>query len=470
MSDENTVPSDNTVQWVVTTETAPWQSQPGVVLSAPAGMPDVFVKPEQTHQTIEGFGAAFNELGWGALSALTEAQREEILTEMFAPGVGGNFTLGRMPIGANDFSRDWYSYDEVDGDFTLEQFSIANDLDTLVPFIRAAQVHQPELTVWASPWSPPTWMKTNRHYAGAMPLAGYQNVENGLRPDQVGAEGTDMFVQDDRYFAAYAAYFGRFVDAYRELGIPIDMVMPQNEFNSAQIFPSCTWTPAGLARFLRHLGPEMASRGVAVFLGTLERADSALVDGVLADAEAARHVTGLGIQWHGKGAVGYLHRDYPDLRIYQTEQECGDGRNDWRYARYAWTLMRQFLGNGASAYLYWNLALERGGVSRWGWSQNSLITVDPDTAQFEYTFEYQLLKHVSHFVLPGAHLIDTLSYTGYENQLAFRNPDGGIVIVMQNDTTAPQPVSLLIGEQVLSATLPADSFSTFSVPPGTRAR
>jgi glucosylceramidase len=461
---------DSTVQWIVTTEAAPWQTRADLTLSAPTGMPDVFVKPEQTRQTIEGFGAAFNELGWTALSALSGTAREEVLTEMFAPGVGGNFTLGRMPIGANDFSRDWYSYDEVDGDFDLEHFSIANDLDTLVPFIRAAQHHQPDLTVWASPWSPPTWMKTNRHYAGAMPLAGYQTVENGLRPNQVGVEGTDMFVQDDRHLAAYAAYFGRFVDAYRELGIPIDMVMPQNEFNSAQVFPSCTWTPEGLARFVRHLGPEMASRGVAVFLGTLERANSALVDGVFADPEAARHIAGLGLQWHGKGAVRFLHRNYPDLRIYQTEQECGDGRNDWRYARYAWTLMREFLGNGASAYLYWNLALERGGVSRWGWSQNSLITVDAETAQFEYTFEYQLLKHVSHFVRPGARLIETLSYTGYENQLAFLNPDGGIVIVMQNDTSAPQPVTLLIGERVLAATLPADSFSTFSVPPGTRAR
>ena len=467
MSDSIKDPLHNdTAQWVVTTEAFPWQTRDAVALTQPTGMPDVFVKLDKTGQRIDGFGAAFNELGWTALSALSEAQRTAILEELFAPGVGGNFTLGRMPIGANDFSRDWYSYDEVDGDFDLDHFSIANDHDTLVPFIRAAQQHQPDLTVWASPWSPPTWMKTNGHYAGAMPMVGFQNVENGLRPDQVGAEGTDMFIQDDRYLAAYAAYFGRFVDEYRALGIPIDMVMPQNEFNSAQIFPSCTWTPDGLARFIRHLGPEMAARGVAVFLGTLERADSALVDGVFADAEAAGHVTGLGIQWHGKGAVAFLHRDYPDLRIFQTEQECGDGLNDWRYARYAWTLMKEFLGNGASAYLYWNLALERGGVSRWGWSQNSLITVDAASGQFEYTHEYYLLKHVSHFVSPGAQLIETLSYTGYENQLAFRNPDGSIVIVMQNDTHTDQPVNLLLGERVLAATLPADSFSTFLVPAG----
>src|SRR5207302_1883292 len=79
---------------------------------------------------------------------------------------------------------------------------------------------------------------------------------NRIRPDQVGHEGEDMFILEEPYLAAYAKYFGRFVDAYRAEGIRVGMVMPQNEFNSAQNFPSCTWTPAGLAKFLRHLGRE----------------------------------------------------------------------------------------------------------------------------------------------------------------------------------------------------------------------
>lgn len=104
-----------------------------------------------------------------------------------------------------------------------------------------------------------------RPYAAAQPNP-FLSVENGLAEDQVGVEGADMFRLEEPYLQAYAAYFGRFVDAYRELGIPISMVMPQNEFNSAQVFPSCVWTPAGLAAFLSHLGPEMARRGVDVML------------------------------------------------------------------------------------------------------------------------------------------------------------------------------------------------------------
>ena len=265
------------------------------------------VQTDAPLQAIEGFGACFNELGWTSLSALTAADRDSVLRELFAPGVGASFTLCRMPVGANDFSRDWYSYDETDGDFALEHFSIANDLETLVPFIQAALAHQPALKLWASPWSPPTWMKTNQHYAMAMPGPWQKGVENGLRPDQVGNEGTDMFIQEERYLRAYAAYFGRFIDEYRELGITIGMVMPQNEFNSAQVFPSCTWTAEGLARFIAHLGPEMAKRGVAVFFGTMERANEQLVDVSLQDPAVAPLRQGRGLPVGGQGR----HRRHP---------------------------------------------------------------------------------------------------------------------------------------------------------------
>ncbi len=449
------------VDGVVTTQAAPWQKREAPLTAGQA--PDVMVQAETPLQAIDGFGACFNELGWDALSALDAADREAVLRELFAPGVGAGFTLCRMPSGANDFSRDFYSYDEADGDFALEHFTIAHDRETLVPFIKAAQRQQPALRLWASPWSPPTWMKRNRHYAMAMPGPWQAGVQNGLRPEQVGREGSDMFVLEDRYLQAYASYFGRFVDEYRTQGIEVGMVMPQNEFNSAQVFPSCCWTAAGLARFLRHLGPEMAKRGVSVFFGTLERADEGLLEPVMKDPAVSPYVKGVGLQWAGKGAVAGVHRRYPDLVLYQTEQECGDGKNDWRYCRYAWTLMKHYLRNGAAAYLYWNLALKKGGLSRWGWAQNSLVTVDTDRRSYAYTHEYYLMKHLSAFVRPGARRLPAVSWSGYDNQLAFANPDGSAVIVIQNDMSEPLPVRIGVGTTVVSPTLPADSFSTLVV-------
>ncbi|MER7278646.1 glycoside hydrolase family 30 beta sandwich domain-containing protein [Dactylosporangium sp. NPDC000244] len=419
--------------WIVSTRDALWQERD---LPAPAdGPPDIVVRTDEPRQVVEGFGACFNELGWDALSALAEPDREDVLRELFA-----QFTICRLPIGANDFARDWYSHDEVPGDVALEHFSIARDLETLVPFIHAARRHRPGLRLWASPWSPPAWMKTNRHYAAGE--------------------------MDESYLESYAEYFGRFIDEYRRQGIAIEMVMPQNEFNSAQVFPSCLWTPDGLARFIRQLGPRMHARDVAVFLGTAERADDTLVSRVLADPQAGRWIAGAGFQWAGKRAVAAIHREHPRLRIYQTEQECGDGRNDWRYCRYAWTQLRHYLSNGANAYMYWNIALTPGGRSTWGWPQNSLVTVDPATRQYVYNPEYYLLKHVTAFVPPGARVVETLSLNGFENQLAFVDADGRTVVVIQNDNAEDVTVTVQAEARRVTARLPADSFSTLVLPPG----
>ncbi|MFT3797193.1 glycoside hydrolase family 30 protein [Microbacterium sp.] len=454
----------SSASWVVTTRGEQWRSAPDLEVMGVDGMPNVISKLDEPRQAVQGFGACFSELGWTSLGLLDESDREDVLRELFAPG-GAGLGFGRMPIGANDFSRDWYSYDETPGDFALEHFSIEGDLETLVPFIRAAQRYRPDLRMWASPWSPPTWMKTNGHYAAAVPAGIFAEVDNGITPEQVGAEGTDLFRLDEQHLAAYAAYFGRFIDAYREAGIRVEMVMPQNEFNSAQPFPSCTWTPDGLRQFVAHLGPEMRKRGVEVFLGTLERADDRLAGDVLADPVAGPFVSGLGLQWEGKKALAALHRLHPGLTIYQTEQECGDGRNDWRYAWYAWRLMKHFLAGGANAYMYWNISLEEGGVSRWGWTQNSLVVVDPATRSYRFTPDYYVLKHVAAFVQPGARFIDTWSFNGFDDQLVFANPDGSSVVVIRNDVNEDVEVNIMLDGRMVAPTLPADSLSTIVVPP-----
>ena len=106
-----------------------------------------------------------------------------------------------MPVGANDFSVDWYSYDETPDDFELTDFSIEHDETTLVPFIKAAQAVREDLRLWASPWCPPTWMKTNNHYACAAPspMAQQTRFDNGLTPERAIPEGTDGFILDEAH-------------------------------------------------------------------------------------------------------------------------------------------------------------------------------------------------------------------------------------------------------------------------------
>lgn len=449
---------------MVTTEATPWQQQAAAArnsTSVNGAPPDVLLQLDRPQQTMEGFGACFNEMGWDAISLLSQADRDAIFAELFGDG-GMGFSLCRMPIGANDFARDWYSYDETPGDFALRDFSIARDDSTLVPFIRQALRVRPDLRLWASPWSPPSWMKTNRHYASVPNRPGWP--DNGLQANQVGGEGTDMFVQDERYFDAYARYFGKFVDEYAKRGIRIGMVMPQNEFNSAQPFPSCCWTPAGLARFLPHLGREMSRRDVEVFFGTMERPDERLFETVYADKAAATVIRGVGVQWAGRGALPYLHHDHPTLRFYMSEQECGDGKNDWRYARYVWGLMKHYLSNGCSGYNYWNIALVDGGVSRWGWAQNSLLSVNRANRTWCWNHEFYLLKHLAGLVRPGAVRIPAISWTGYEDVLAFRNRDGSLAIMAHNPGGTPMPLRIGIGASVLETRLPADAFASILLP------
>jgi len=451
------------VEWVSTTETSPWSIQKGVFTTPVSEKPDIEILPDKPLQTIEGFGACFNELGWTSLNSLDKSDRESVFKELFAPGVGANFTIFRMPVGANDFALDWYSYDETEGDFDMKNFSIKNDLKTLVPFIKNAKQYNPGLMIWASPWSPPSWLKYNKHYACASTREEMdEKFRNGLARTNQGREGSNMFIQKEEYFKAYALYFSKFINSYRDQGIKISAIMPQNEFNSCQIFPSCTWTASGLAKFIGfYLGPAMDKEKVQIMFGTMERPGIALVDSIINDPIAGKYIKGIGFQWAGKGAIVAAHKKYPYLTLYQSEQECGDGKNNWDYCCYAWTLMKHYLSNGANAYMYWNLALDKDGISRWGWRQNSLISVDQQKKSFVFNFEYYLLKHVSHFVMPGARLLETSGLNN--NVLAFINPDGSVVIVLRNEGKSDKKIIIKIDNKEISPVLNGDSFNTFVV-------
>lgn len=456
--------AEKEIMHVCTTQAEPWTVN-NEVQQAPSGSEvDVTIDTSEAgrEQTIEGFGACFNELGWTSLSQLPEADRKSIMKELFEPDFGANFTICRMPIGANDFARDWYSYDEVPGDFEMKHFSIDNDRETLIPFIKEARTFQPHLRLWGSPWCPPSWMKTNKHYAMVYTGDKYDpKYRNGLPKDKEGSEGTDMFVQEDAYLKAYALYFKKYIQAYAEEGIPVFGVMPQNEFNSPTIYPSCCWTAHGLARFIgRYLGPAMEEVGVDVMFGTMERPNMAIVDTLLThDKESARYIKAAGFQWAGKEAVGEAHRRYPDLPLLQTEQECGNGKNTWDDMVYCWGLMKHYLECGVSVYDYWNISLLEGGISRWGWAQNSLVVVDAEKKTFRYTYEYYLLKHFSHFIRKGA--VRLKVDAGAEEMLAFENPDGGIVLLCMEKEGKDKQLSVSLNGRTEKLSLKAGSLNTW---------
>jgi glucosylceramidase len=426
-----------TVRWVATTR-YPEEKWLGCPVSPKVGRANLALTGSK-HQAIQGFGGCFNELGWIALRSLTPAERAKVLRELFHPTEGCRFSLCRLPIGASDYAADWYSHNETPGDFAMREFSIARDREHLLSYIKSALKFRKDLKLFASPWSPPTWMK---------------------RPE-VYNYGT--FIMERRYLDAYALYFRRFVEAYRKEGVTVHQIHPQNEPLADQKFPSCLWTGRDMARFIgQHLGPalERASPDCEIWLGTLNTDDfNGWPRTVLSDPEAARYVRGVGLQWAGKGQAKLIHETFPGLPLMQTENECGDGQNTWEYAEYVFRLIRHYLGNGVGAYVYWNMVLEEEGRSTWGWKQNSMITVLPEWKMALFNPELYVMKHFSHFVDPGAVRLGLCGeWTG--NALAFENPDGAVVLVVHNPFDKAQTLGF---DGRFRAKLAPRSFNTFVV-------
>jgi glucosylceramidase len=456
------------VTWYSSTESTFWNEKKASL--TPKKQENSVKLSLEKRQKIDGFGTCFNEEGYLALEKLSAKDQSDIYSELFSPKGGAKFTICRMPVAANDFATEWYSFNSTPGDFAMKNFSIDHDKTNLIPYIKKAKKYNPNLTLWASPWSPPSWMKTNQHYAGKnYPKhevisrewgLDFRGLANGYASSVEGGDGKDLFIQDEKYYKAYSLYFSKFIDAYRAQGINIAMVMPQNEFNSAQVFPSCTWKAESLGKFMEYLAPAMAKKGVKTYLGTIERGNYLLADTILSNPKLKGLVTGAGFQWDGKGSVADIHKKYPNLKIYQSEQECGNSENTWQYAEYSFGLMQKYLNGGANVYTYWNTALMANPRSRWGWKQNSLITVDPVARTYKYNYDYYPLKHLTSFVKKGARLIGSESLA---NTLSFLNPDGSVVLIIYNAETTPKEITYQIKNKTLALNLAAKSFNTLVI-------
>ncbi|WP_461224643.1 glycoside hydrolase family 30 protein [Lacticaseibacillus suihuaensis] len=406
---------------VQSTATATWQTLPA---AAADGSPETLGVAAISPRPFWGFGTCFNELGMVALQKLAATTRATVLDALFAPAGDLHLQIGRLPVGASDYAVDWYSHDDVRGDYDLAHFNIDRDHQWLLPYIQEGLRRNPQLTLFASPWSPPAWLKYPAVY-------NYGHLKADPRSQQT-----------------YANYLVRFLQAYAQAGVPIAQLHVQNEVVADQKFPSCVWSGPQLATFIGdYLGPAMtaAGLGTALWLGTINSADYAAFAGtVLADDKARGYIRGVGYQWAGKAALQQTVAAYPQLDYLQTENECGDGQNSWAYAEYVFDLMRHYITNGVAGYTYWNAVLETGGESTWGWHQNAMISVDSTTGTVTYNPEFYVMKHVAHAVQAGAH---ALSLTGplAGSALGFENPDGSRVAVISNPLAVERRVTVALG-------------------------
>ncbi|MFC9249828.1 glycoside hydrolase family 30 protein [Amycolatopsis thailandensis] len=418
--------------------------KPALTFGGPGSGAVITVDPGKTYQSMVGFGASFTDSA--AYNVFNSPSRDAIMRSLFSGDNGIGLSWLRQPAGATDFSRSIYSYDAGAPDPTLARFSIAHDEAYILPLLRQAKSINSQITVMGLPWSAPGWMKTT----GSM-------IGGSLKTE---------------YEAVFADYLVKFVQAYQAAGMPIAYLSVANEpkFSPAG-YPGMLMSADQQSRVINLLAPKLAAAGLNSKILAYEHNwnDPVYPQQVLANTGANT----VGTSWHcyggNPGGQSTVRAAYPAKDVFFTEcsgTESGNTANTfgdtlvWQGRNLAVGSVR----NWARAVSLWNLALDtsHGPVIKSCSDCMGLVTVDGSTVT--YNADYYVLGHLAKFVKPGAVRIESSAQAqgGIEN-VAFRNPDGSIVLVAVNSGGA-QNFQVAYRGSSFGYRMPAGSMATFTWP------
>jgi glucosylceramidase len=441
--------------------------QPAAAFGDPVtDAPTIAIDPSQAFQRMEGVGASITDSSAHLLAR--SRYRDSIMRDLFDPSGGLGLSYLRQPMGASDFvAGPHYTYDDLPAgqtDFKMRRFSIAHDRAQILPLLRQALALNPNLKLMGTPWSPPAWMKTNGSLIGG------------------------RFIDDQRYYDAYARYFLRFVQDYKHAGAPIDALTLQNEPQNRNPsgYPGMDFRDPEEARLVATLGPQLDRAGLNTkLLGydhnwSLHPNDGGPPDdpanrnyaaSLLSNPDASPYLAGTAFHCYAGDpeSQSLLHDAFPAKDIYFTECSGTQSGNPattfpdtlhW-HTRY---LTVGAVRNWAKTVITWNLALDPNGGPHNGGCDTctGVVTIDPTTGRATPGADYYVLGHVSKFVRPGAVRIGS-TVAGNIWNVAFRNPDGSIVVLAVNDDwgTGSQRFNVQLGDQDFSYDLPAGAVVTF---------
>jgi glucosylceramidase len=423
-------------------------------LNAQAPEPDenfpvVILDPSKTFQEIVGIGGALTDASAETFYKLPADKQQEIMTAYFDPQKGIGYSLCRTHINSCDFSSASYAYTETADDTLLADFSIENDKKFRIPFIKKAmKTSGNQITFFASPWSPPAWMKSNN---------------NMLR-------GGKLLPQ---YHQAWADYYVRFMKEYKSEGIPMWGLTVQNEPMATQTWESCIYTAAEERDFVKNfLGPALVksefkdtkliiwdhNRGVMY-----QRAQT-----VLDDKEAAKYVWGTGFHWYVGDHFENVKRvkeAYPDKNLLFTEG-CNypfniDSLNEWHWGETYGKSILNDLNNGVNGWVDWNVLLdETGGPNHVNNFCMAPIIGDTRNGQLHYMNAFYYLGHFSKFIRPGAKRIISSTNDDDFQTTAFINTDGTIAVVVLNLTGKENDFQVWMNNKSVNSHSPANSIIT----------
>ncbi len=418
----------------------------------------VFVDPSKTFQTMLGIGGALTDASAEVFYKLPKNKQQEILKAYYDKKDGIGYTLGRTNMQSCDFSSDIYSYIK-EGDAALKTFDISHDEKYKIPFIKEViAAAGGKLTLFASPWSPPAWMKTNN------------DVLHGgkLKPE---------------FDQSWANFFVKFINAYEKEGIPVWGYTVQNEAMAVQKWESCVYTAEEERDFIKNfLGPTMQKAGLGNRKLLMWDHNRDLiyqrVSTVLEDPEAAKYVWGIAYHWYeaitSQGAGMNFEGErrvaqaFPDKPLMLTEGCAADFDakifNDWGFGeKYGQSMINDF-NIGTVAWTDWNILLdENGGPNHVQNFCMAPIHADTKTGELIYTNAYYYLGHFSKFIQPGAKRIACNPSRSSLLSTAYINPDGKVAVVVMNQTDANIEYYLWIKGKAAKTTSLAHSIATMVI-------
>ncbi len=437
--------------------------------------------PDQKFQTITGFGGSFTEASASLLNRLGKDNRKKVIEAYFGED-GARYSLTRTHMNSCDFSLGNYSYAPVDGDLELEHFSVQEDQDDIIPFIKEAMATSKDgFKILASPWTAPPWMKDNNDWRGGK-----------LLPE---------------FYDTWALFFSKYIDAYKAEGIDIWGFTVENEpLGNDNNWESMHFSPAEMTQFVQnHLGPKLEKDGKSEvkILGYDQNREhlQEWVDEMFKDQASSKYFNGTAIHWYASTyevfpeELQYAHEKAPDKYLIQTEacvdaqvpkwnddawywsKEATDWGWDWapesqkhlhpKYVpvyRYARDIIG-CLNNWVDGWVDWNMVLDTKGGPNWfkNWCVAPVI-VDPDKDEVYFTPLYYTMAHFSKYIRPGAvrigfeHTDESLQVT------AARNPDGSIVVILLNQDNETKHTTLALGENASGITISPQAIQTILIP------
>lgn len=402
------------------------------------------VDTAQTFQSIDGFGYTLTGGSASLINALPPATQDALLKELFASDstwIGVSYL--RISIGASDLSASTFTYNDMPAgqtDPTLQNFSINMEKQDLIPVLKKILAINPTIKIMGSPWSAPTWMKTNNNFVGG-----------SLKPE---------------YYAAYAQYFVKYLQAMKAEGINIDAISVQNEPLHGGNNPSMVMQAAEQAEFIKNnLGPAFQAASITtkiiVYDHNADRPDYPLT--VLADPVARQYVDGSAFHLYGGSitALSQVHEAYPQKNIYFTEQWTGGPGNF--PADLKWHIQNLVIGatrNWSKNVLEWNLAADpnydphtSGGCT----TCMGALTIGNSVSR---NVSYYIIAHASKFVRPGSVRIAS-SQTTTLATVAFKNPEGRKVLIVLNTGAAPEVFNIKFNGKYVATSLNSGAVGTY---------